>query len=74
MVKAFKGVIGRSDILSEEKTIEQPAPKKQRVVEEEKVPPQTKTLTTAQYLELDVVMKQCDSGKSSKQGDMVLTE
>jgi hypothetical protein len=50
-------------------------------VEEEKkvplgtnVPPQTKTLTTAQYMVQDVVMEQCDSGKESKQGVMVLTE
>ncbi|MFM7728305.1 MAG: hypothetical protein ACKO7B_16520 [Flavobacteriales bacterium] len=44
--------------------MEQPAPKKQKVVEEEKkVPPQIKTLTTAQYMEQDVVMKECDSGK-----------
>ena len=42
--------------------------------EEKKVPPQTKTLTAAQYMVQDVVMEQCDSGKESKQGAMVLTE
>jgi len=71
-VEAFKGVIGKSIILNEEKTIQQPAPKKQRPVEEEKVPPQL--MTAAQYLDLDVVMSECDSGKSSKKGQMVLTE
>jgi len=31
-------------------------------------------MTAAQYLDLDVVMSECDSGKSSKKGQMVLTE
>ncbi|MFM7728421.1 MAG: hypothetical protein ACKO7B_17115 [Flavobacteriales bacterium] len=55
--------------------MEQLAPKKHKIVEEEKkVLPHTKTMTTAQYMEHDVVMKECDSGKESKQGAMVLTE
>ena len=72
---AFKGVVGKSIILEESKTVEKPAlPKKKKVQEEVKQPlPKEKKITTAQYMEQDVDMEQCDK-EEDKQGVMTLTD
>ena len=58
-VPAYKGVVGKSIILEESKTVEKPAPLKKKKVQEEVKQPSLKEnkITVAQYIEQDVDME-----------------